>query len=55
MSISSFDELLSLVTDDILPCEYVVRDAISPEEKLVVTLRYVITIIYYNYLLQFIK
>lgn len=39
MSVTSFDELLSLVKDDLLPCEYLVRDAISPEEKLAVTLR----------------
>lgn len=41
MSSASFDELLSLVKDHLSPCEYVVRDGVSPEEKLVVTLRYV--------------
>lgn len=39
MSITSFDELLALIKDHISPCEYVVRDSISPEEKLVITLR----------------
>lgn len=40
MSSASFDELLSLVKDHLSPCEYVVRDGVSPEEKLVVMLRY---------------
>lgn len=39
MSITAFDELLTLVNDYLLPCENVVRDGISPEEKLTVTLR----------------
>lgn len=39
MSISSFDELLEIVKDDLAGSENVVRDSISPEEKLVITLR----------------
>lgn len=47
MSITSFDELLSLVKDDLSPCEYVVRDGISPEQKLVITLRYLFLLMFY--------
>lgn len=47
MSITSFDELLSLVKNYLLPCEYVVTDTISPEEKLVVTLRYLFLFVFY--------
>lgn len=39
MSIQSFDELLLHIKDEISPSDYVVRDGISSEEKLVITLR----------------
>ena len=39
MSIKSFDDLLELIKDDIAPSSQCVRDTISPEEKLVITLR----------------
>lgn len=46
-SITSFDELLTLVKCELSPCEHVVRDGISPEEKLVVTLRCLFFIIFF--------
>lgn len=39
MSISSFDELLGIVKDDLTGQHTNMRDCISPVEKLVVTLR----------------
>jgi hypothetical protein len=39
MSIKYFDDLLELIKDDIAPSYQCVRDTISPEEKLVITLR----------------
>lgn len=40
MSKTSFDDLLAIIQDDLTPCEnYVIRDSISAEEKLVITLR----------------
>ena len=39
MSIATFDELLSLVSDDIYKQTTNFRQAISPEERLVVTIR----------------
>jgi hypothetical protein len=39
MSIKSFDDLLGLIKDDTAPSSKCVRDTISPEEKLVITLR----------------
>lgn len=42
MSIESFDELLNIAKDDLSPCEnYVIRDTVTAEEKLVITLRLV--------------
>jgi len=41
MSISSFDELLSYLENDIKRRDTNMRIAIQPEEKLVITLRYV--------------
>lgn len=41
MSISSFDELLSYIENDIKRQDTNMRIAIQPEEKLVITLRYV--------------
>lgn len=41
MSISSFDELLSYIGNDIKRKYTNMRTAIQPEEKLVITLRYV--------------
>ncbi|XP_046994110.1 uncharacterized protein LOC124606186 [Schistocerca americana] len=43
MSIASFDELLNIVHDDLAPSGNYVRDSISPEEKLVITLRFLAT------------
>lgn len=49
MSVQSFDELLEIVKEDLSPCEnYVVRDVVSAEEKLVITLRLVIRYKYIN-------
>lgn len=39
MSIASFDELMDIVKDDLEAREDSIRDSISPEEKLVITLR----------------
>lgn len=40
MTIDTFDKLLVLVTDDLSPSEnYVIRDVVTAEEKLVITLR----------------
>jgi len=41
MSISSFDELLSYIKNDIKRQDTNMRIAIQPEEKLVITLRYI--------------
>ncbi|RZF32298.1 hypothetical protein LSTR_LSTR001762 [Laodelphax striatellus] len=46
MSYSSFDELLEIVKDDLASSENFVRDSISPEEKLVITLRVAVKIIH---------
>lgn len=40
MSVKSFDDLLEILKEDLSPCEnYAVRDVVSAEEKLVITLR----------------
>lgn len=40
MSIASFDNLLEIIKEDLSPCQnYMVRDTVSAEEKLVITLR----------------
>lgn len=40
MTIDTFDKLLVLVKDDLSPSEnYVIRDVVTAEEKLVITLR----------------
>lgn len=40
MSVTSFDELLEIIQEDLTPCQnYVIRDTVSAEEKLVITLR----------------
>lgn len=39
MSVKSFDELLSIIKADITGNSTILRDAVSPEEKLVITLR----------------
>ncbi|XP_027233858.2 uncharacterized protein [Penaeus vannamei] len=43
MSIKSFDDLLEQIQDDISSTSTMMRDCISPEEKLVITLRYLAT------------
>ncbi|RVE40776.1 hypothetical protein evm_014574 [Chilo suppressalis] len=48
MSVTSFDELLEIIQEDLTPCQnYVVRDTVSAEEKLVITLRYLATGCYF--------
>jgi hypothetical protein len=39
MSVKSFDDLLEVIKGDIAPNSQCMRDTISPEEKLVITLR----------------
>lgn len=40
MSVTSFDDLLKLIQDDLTPNRiYVLKDTVSAEEKLVITLR----------------
>ena len=39
MSVKSFDELLGLIQEEISSTNTLMRDAICPEEKLVITLR----------------
>lgn len=53
MSISSFDELLSYIENDIKRQDTNMRIAIQPEEKLVTTLRYV-DIFKYQVIIQYI-
>ncbi|KAJ8703711.1 hypothetical protein PYW08_016965 [Mythimna loreyi] len=40
MSIKSFDDLLTLINDELVADKNAVRYSISPEEKLIITLRY---------------
>ncbi|CAH2010776.1 unnamed protein product [Acanthoscelides obtectus] len=49
MSVKSFDDLLLLIGEDLLPrANYVPReDVVSPEQKLVITLRYLATGCYF--------
>ncbi|XP_044746944.1 protein ALP1-like [Coccinella septempunctata] len=48
MSIQSFDDLLEIIKEDLSPSQnYVVRDVVSAEEKLVITLRYLATGCYF--------
>ncbi|XP_069358039.1 uncharacterized protein [Maniola hyperantus] len=48
MSVTSFDDLLEIIKEDLTPCQnYVVRDTVSAEEKLVITLRYLATGCYF--------
>lgn len=56
MSMTSFDDLLELVREDIATANTTFRDSISPEEKLIVTIRYLATgcsigDLHYGYLL----
>jgi len=46
MSVQSFDWLLELIKEDITADENAIRYCISPEEKLIITLRYVPTLIF---------
>lgn len=41
MSIKSFDDLLEQIKEEIVADENAIRYCISPEEKLIITLRYV--------------
>ncbi|CAH1995347.1 unnamed protein product [Acanthoscelides obtectus] len=43
MSIKSFDDLLALINDELVADKNAVRYSISPEEKLIITLRYLAT------------
>ncbi|XP_063842378.1 uncharacterized protein LOC135090053 [Scylla paramamosain] len=43
MSVKSFDDLLELIKEDISSTNTMMRDSICPEEKLVITLRYLAT------------
>ncbi|KAI8441515.1 hypothetical protein MSG28_015103 [Choristoneura fumiferana] len=43
MSIKSFDDLLALINEELVADENTVRYTISPEEKLIITLRYLAT------------
>ncbi|CAH1979183.1 unnamed protein product [Acanthoscelides obtectus] len=43
MSIKSFDDLLALINDELVADKKAVRYSISPEEKLIITLRYLAT------------
>nr|CAH7768093.1 unnamed protein product [Callosobruchus chinensis] len=48
MSVTSFDDLLNIIQEDLAPCQnYVARDTVSAEEKLVITLRYLATGCYF--------
>ena len=39
MSMTSFDDLLELIREDIATANTTFRDSVSPEEKLIVTIR----------------
>nr|CAH7768090.1 unnamed protein product [Callosobruchus chinensis] len=50
MSVTSFDDLLNIIQEDLAPCQnYVARDTVSAEEKLVITLSVLLAVCDANY------